>query len=359
MRITFLLPADDLSGGNRVVATYAQHLQQRGHEVLVVSNAPDRPTWRQRLRALRRGPSGRTGAPPPGHVALSGVPHKVLARPRPIRAADLPDADVLVATWWETARWMHAMPLNKGRRLHLIQGYEVWNAGQTVTRVRDTLGLPNRKIAISAALAREIETELGDLGIQVIPNAVDTQRFDAPPRARGEPPTVGFIYAGAPIKGADRCIEACRLARLQLPALRVLSFGTEAPSDLLPLPEGTEYFRQPAQELLPGLYARCDAWLFGSRRDSFGLPLLEAMACRTPVIAVPVGAAPDLLAGGNGHLLTVATPEAMAEALLDLCLTPAADWAALSERAHRRAHAYTWEDATSRLLEALKECDAP
>ena len=105
MRISFLMPSDDLSGGNRVVATYARRLQDLGHEVLVVSNAADRPGWRDRLRAWRRGEraarAARAAGPrPPGHVGLSGVPHRVLERPRPIRADDLPDADVIVATCW-------------------------------------------------------------------------------------------------------------------------------------------------------------------------------------------------------------------------------------------------------------------
>lgn len=55
MRITFLTPSDNLTGGNRVVATYAAELQRRGHEVLVVSNAPDRPDWREKLRRSCRG----------------------------------------------------------------------------------------------------------------------------------------------------------------------------------------------------------------------------------------------------------------------------------------------------------------
>lgn len=40
MRITFIMPADDLTGGNRVVATYARLLQARDHRVQVVCNAP-------------------------------------------------------------------------------------------------------------------------------------------------------------------------------------------------------------------------------------------------------------------------------------------------------------------------------
>jgi glycosyltransferase involved in cell wall biosynthesis len=356
MRITFLMPADDLTGGNRVVGMYARHLRERGHEVLVVSNASDRPSLRERARALRDGRWRELRSrkrPPPGHIALSGVPHRTLERPRPITAADVPDADVLIATWWETATWMQQMPASKGRKVHLIQGYEVWTGGDVRAQVHAALRLPNRKIAISSSLARDVEAELGDLGITVVPNAVDLVQFDAPLRPRGEPPTVGFIYAHARFKGADLCIRACELARRELPGLRVLAFGGDAPSQELPLPAGAEFFHRPAQERIASLYARCDAWLFGSRVDSFGLPILEAMACRTPVIGVPVGAAPELLADGGGVLVPPESPEAMAAAIVALCREPEAQWRRASERAHACAHGYSWDDATTRLLAAI------
>jgi glycosyltransferase involved in cell wall biosynthesis len=357
MRITFLMPADDLTGGNRVVGVYAKLLRERGHEVLVVSNAPDRPSWRERMRALRYGRWMDRSAtrPQAGHIALAGVPQKTLERPRPITPDDLPDADVLIATWWETAVWMDRMPSSKGRRVHLIQGYEVWTGGDVRARVHEALRLPNRKIAISASLARDVEAELGDLGITVVPNAVDLEQFDAAPRPRGEPPTVGFIYAHARFKGADTCIRACELARRELPDLRVLAFGGDLPSRELRLPAGAEFFHRPAQDRIASLYARCDAWLFGSRLDSFGLPILEAMACRTPVIGVPVGAAPELLADDRGVLVPPESPEAMAAALVAMWRGPQAQWRRTSERAHARAHGYSWEDATARLLAAVAD----
>ena len=356
MRITFLTPADNLTGGARVVATYARLLQTRGHEVTVVSNAPDRPTLRQRLRAWRRGEPAelrRTSRPETGHVALSGVPRRVLERPRPMESRDLPDADVLVATWWETAVWAAAMPATKGRKVHLIQGYETWTGGDVTRRVQAALKLPNRKLAISAGLARDIESDLGDLGIVVVPNAVDTALFDAPARERGSPPTVGFVYSPAPIKGADLCAQAIRITRRHIPDLRVLAFGAEAPTAYNPLPEGAEFVFRPAQGTVPALYARCDAWLFASRLDSFGLPILEAMACRTPVIGVPIGAAPELLADGAGRLVPPESPEAMAAAIVDLISGPAPAWRAASDHAHRRAHGYSWDDATERFLQAI------
>ena len=356
MRVTFLLPADNLTGGNRVVAIYAQQLAARGHEVLVVSCAPDRLSARALARALWQrdwAALRQHFAPASGHIALSGVPHKVLERPRAITESDLPDADIVIATWWETALWMSALSPTKGRPVHLIQGYEVWLDARQVAQVHAALRLPNVKIAISSDLKHTIEAQLGELAISVVPNAVDLEQFQAPPRARQNPPTVGFVYATAAIKGADICARACELARREIPELRVVAFGADQVSASVPLAEGTQYFHRPAQDALKGIYARCDAWLFGSRLDSFGLPMLEAMACRTPVIGVPIGAASELLGEGCGVLVAKESPEAMAAAIVALCRQSADDWLALSQRAHARAHRYSWNDAASLLLERL------
>jgi len=293
------------------------------------------------------------GVTQPGHIQLSGVPHKILERPRAIDASDVPDADIIIATWWETSVWMHRMPSTKGRKVHLIQGYEVWLAPQATSQVQAALKLPNLKIAISSDLKQTIEEQLGDLGITVVPNAVDLTQFNAPPRSKQAHPTVGFVYALAHIKGADICTRACELARLQVPQLKVVAFGADRACPEVPVPEGTEFFYRPAQTELRQIYARCDAWLFGSRLDSFGLPILEAMACRTPVIAVPIGAASDLLGDGTGVLVAKESPEAMAAAIVALCRQPADEWERASERAYRRAHGYSWDDATTRIIEVL------
>ena len=194
---------------------------------------------------------------------------------------------------------------------------------------------------------------------RVIPNAVDVGQFDAPVRGRREPPRVGFVYAHNPIKGADRCRHVVELARRRIPDLQVLAFGADEPSDAMPLPPGTEYHRHPEQHAIAGLYARCDAWLFATRIDSFGLPVLEAMACRTPVVGLPVGAAPDLLTPDAGVLVHAASEAesapALSDALVDLLAAPADAWQRMSECAHRRAHGYTWDDAVDR-FESELEC---
>ncbi len=356
MRITFLLPSDNLTGGNRVVAIYAQHLAAEGHQVLVITCAPDHLSLYQKaLLMLKRDWQGlkNSAAVQPGHIALSGVMHKVLNHQGAINVTDVPDADIIIATWWETAVWMHAMPECKGRKVHLIHGYEVWLGKETANKVHAALQLPNLKIAISTDLKQTIEEKLGNLGITVIPNAVDLKQFNAPQRSKQPTPTVGFVYAIGSFKGADVCCRACELARLQIPELKVIAFGADEPANEVPLPKNTEFYYRPEQADLQKIYSACDVWLFGSRLDSFGLPILEAMACRTPVIAVPIGAAPELLSDGTGVLVAKESYEEMAAAIVAVCNKSAKDWQELSDRAYHKAHSYSWDDATTRLLNLL------
>lgn len=365
MRITILTPPDNLTGGIRVVAIYAARLQAVGHDVLVVSCLHEPPTWREHLRALRHGRWSdwrqklRAHAAP-GHIALSGVHHRVLEKPGPIDANDVPDADIVIATWWETAVWMHDLPPSKGRKVHLLQGYEIWWGGaEARDRVHAALRLPNLKVAISSGLKQEIERDLGDLGIHVVRNGVDREQFDAPPRERGSIPTVGFVYAPDLIKGPDRCLRVIEQLRQSMPELHVLAFGAQPPTSDLPLPANTEFYCRPSQQAIPALYARCDVWLFATRVDSFGLPILESMACRTPVVGVAVGAAPDLLRDGAGVLVDAADEPslilALAEAVERLLVCPANEWCAMSERSHARAHGHSWEDAVDQFEAILNQ----
>lgn len=356
MRFTFLLPSDNLTGGNRVVAIYARQLMALGHEVLVVNCAQDRVGPRQFVRYLRRKDwHGLRSAmfPEPGHIEISGVPQKVMPRPGPITPTDVPDADYVVATWWETAVWMHGFPASKGKKIHLIQGYEVWLDPAIGQQVHAALRLPNQKIAISEDLRQTLLSQVDGIDVTVVPNAVDLAQFNAPQRSKNARPVVGYVYAVAAIKGADICGRACEIARQSIPDLEVLAFGADHPGAAVPLPTGAEFHFRPQQHELKHLYARCDLWLFGSRLDSFGLPILEAMACRTPVVAVPIGAAPVLLANGAGRLVDKESPEKMAAAMVELIQQPDADWQSMSAVALQQARQYSWDESTRKFLHAL------
>jgi glycosyltransferase involved in cell wall biosynthesis len=353
MKITFVLPNLSLSGGIRVVAVYADRLKQRGHEVFVVSVPKRSPTLRQQVRSLLKGKGWLpTPQPQTSHFDHLDVSRRVLECHRPVTDADVPDADVVIATWWETAEWVAQLLPAKGAKLYFIQHYEVFDY-LSKERVEATYWLPMQKIAVAQWLVDLMAEKYGDRTIQLVPNAIDPKQFYAPPRTKQPIPTVGLMYSPAQWKGCDLSLKAVELARQAIPNLRLVAFGDTHSSDSLPLPVGTEYFYKAHQDVLRMVYSQCDVWLFGSRSEGFGLPILEAMACRTPVIGTPTGAAPELLADGAGVLVKSEDPEDMARAIAKVCQLSQDNWRRMSDMAYTRATSYTWDDACDRFEAVL------
>ncbi len=148
-------------------------------------------------------------------------------------------------------------------------------------------------------------------------------------------------------------LKPLTLATEQIPNLRLLAFGKKDPTEDLPLPENTTYIKQPPQNEIKNIYAQCDGWLFGSTLEGFGLPILEAMACRTPVIGTPAGAAPELLSQGGGILVKPEDPEDMAKAIIKICQMSNEEWRSMSDKAYSTATGYTWDDAAKLFEQAL------
>ena len=354
MKITILSPPFNLTGGHRVKAIYAQKLHERGHDVTVIATGKPKPSWREVARSLvldRAWP--RCSAVEHSHFDEVDAECRILDHPGPITDADVPDADVVVATWWETAEWAASLSPSKGAKVYFIQHHEVWPY-LPVGRVEATWRLPMQKIVVAAWLAEVARERYDDDDALLVPNAVDRGRFHAPPRGKNAVPTVGLMYSTVHFKGCDVILEAFRIAAGRIPGLRLVAFGDlDVDHDRLPLPEGAEFHLHPAQDDLRRHYASCDAWLFGSRDEGFGLPILEAMACRTPVIGTPVGAAPELIGQGGGYLVRPEDPEDMADAIGRIVALPDDRWRAMSDIAHDTAGRSTWDDATDRFEAAL------
>jgi glycosyltransferase involved in cell wall biosynthesis len=354
MKITFVLPDASYAGGVRVVATYASKLQARGHRVTVISTPRQTASLKTKLRSLLRGqgwPVEKSGS----HMDHAAVEHRIIDRRRPVTDADTPDADVVIATWWETAEWVANLSAAKGAKVYFLQHDETLFASSP-ERALATWSLPMSKIAVAQWLANLAEARSPGSAdeITLVPNSVDHSQFHAQPRGKQPAFTVGFMYSRARFKACDVTIAAIELARKRLDAVNVLSFGIPEPDQMLPLPAGTRYVRQPAQHLIRDIYSACDAWIVASRSEGFGLPILEAMACRTPVIATTTGAAPELLSEGGGMIVKPEDPSDLSRAIEQMARMDDATWRSMSHAACTTAGKYTWEHATD-LFEAALE----
>ncbi len=351
MRITFVFPVADMGGGSKVVAIYAKALVGMGHTVKLISVPPPALPLRRRIGSLLKGkgwPQIERGRP--SHFDGSGLDHSMLERWRPVTDADVPDADVVVATWWETAEWVAALNPRKGAKVYFIQAHEIF-PHLPLERCRATYKLPLHKVVVARWLQEVMREEYGDKQVDLVPNSVDPAQFRSEVRGRQTQPTAGFIYSTAGVKAVDVTLAALASVHDRCPELRVLCFGSEALSPAIPLPAYATYLQLPPQDRICSLYASCDVWVSASRSEGFNLPALEAMACRTPVVSTRTGWPEEVIVNRhNGVLTEIDDVDAIASGVEWILRLPDAAWRALSQRAYETAHAGSWEDS-ARLFE--------
>ncbi|MDR3569726.1 MAG: glycosyltransferase [Syntrophobacteraceae bacterium] len=103
-----------------------------------------------------------------------------------------------------------------------------------------------------------------------------------------------------------------------------------------------------AEKDLIALYNLCEAFVFPSRHEGFGLPALEAMACGAPVIASNTSSLPEVI-GREDALFDPADPGAIAERLSHV-LTDEGYRRALIEHGLRQSGKFSWDESARRAI---------
>lgn len=99
------------------------------------------------------------------------------------------------------------------------------------------------------------------------------------------------------------------------------------------------------------VYNAANLFIYPSSYEGFGMPVLEAMACGTPLIALDNTAFPEF-AGGIAHLLKDARVETLKEGMAAV-LTDEAWQRQMREDGPRRAARYDWRILTKRYLDLM------
>ncbi len=216
--------------------------------------------------------------------------------------------------------------------------------------------------------------------IRVVPCGVDTSLFS--PGDRGQArrelglaehgPLATFVGRLDPIKGIEVLLRAVALLRQrtsELPAPFLLIVGGEsAPGESRRLVDLCEQlgvadlvrFVGPVpHHQLPKYYRAADIAVMPSLYESFGMALLEAMACGIPVIATKVdGPSNVVLDGSSGLLVPPGDALALANALERL-ITDASIRRRLASNAFHAVANYRWEVVAQSVLEAYADTLCP
>jgi glycosyltransferase involved in cell wall biosynthesis len=226
-----------------------------------------------------------------------------------------------------------------------------------------------RRAAAIAAISRHTaEVGIATLGldparVEVIPHGVSPQFIPAATPAHDDPPTVLMVGEYSRRKGYPEAFAAIsalaelgyphrlrvtgRIAPWVAPTLQTLRRGAAAPDRIELLGFVPD---------LVAAYQRAEVMIMTSRYEGFGLPILEAMACGTPVVAFANSAIPEV-AGDAGLLVPDGDVAALVSAVRSVLDDPSRR-AELSARGVERARAFSWDRCAVAHAELYRRCAA-
>jgi glycosyltransferase involved in cell wall biosynthesis len=268
------------------------------------------------------------------------------------------------------------------RQIVTIHDVEMWRAGWkpgpvggAQRRYADTLARGLRGCAGIIAVSRTSAEEAFDtLGIEpariaVVPHGVSSD-FSAVPNAidadvlglagldaGGYVLWTGSLRYRDPRKGLDTLLEALvrmgpsrpKLALVGAPGAEADRLSAEAARSGVTL----RICGSRPDPQLAAMYRGAAALALPSNHEGFGLTVLEAMACATPVVATTVGNIPDL-AGGAAALVPANDPAALAGALRRV-LEDAGQAERMRRAGLERAAGYTWERTARLTLDVYRD----
>jgi glycosyltransferase involved in cell wall biosynthesis len=161
-------------------------------------------------------------------------------------------------------------------------------------------------------------------------------------------------------KNTERLVEAFALVAMTIPDVSLVLTGWHtsrfqlvlALIDRLDLSSRVRVLGHVPDASLPALYAGASVFTLPSLHEGFGLPVLEAMACGTPVVASNVYALPEVC-GDAAELVDPYDVEAIAAAILRI-LGDAGRAAELRELGLKRAAPFTWQRAAEGHVEGYE-----
>jgi phosphatidylinositol alpha-mannosyltransferase len=196
---------------------------------------------------------------------------------------------------------------------------------------------------------------------QIIPNGIDTDVFHpsvgAPPAIRKDVPSILFLGRFDPRNGLTSLIESFRKVK-----------GKQRQAQLVVVGDGPlreHYYRQArgdeditfvgaVLEGRPSYYAHSSIYACPTTKASFGITLLESMACATPIVCSDILGFRDVVVHEREALMTrCGDADALADALVRL-LDDEALRIQLGTTGRHEAMQYSWPRVTSQVLEVYQ-----
>lgn len=365
MKVGIVIGAYHARGGlERVAVETARALLARGHRIVVVTQVAETTAADDGIEIVRVGGIK-------GQIAARAATFPIAAT----RAVGELNLDVLYAfgssvfapavvrlpgahrSWWALANEEWPANTVDGLRRRL-------NPHHRITLALDAAvlgyGLPHEVLAAGEWAAEEIRRYYPRIAdrVGILPDGVSLAefRYDADARFAlherwdvGGGPVLLCVATELRRKGLDTLFDGFRLVRNEIPSARLVVGGRAPVADIraLAVAHGVQDGVRAIGEIpdMAAAYSAADALMFPTRFDPWGLPIVEALACGTPVAAsARAGASSAIRDGETGSLiLDPKEPKQVAHATLNALYTRASraeiratiehlDWARVAEQ---------------------------
>ena len=283
MKINFIIQDIGKNGGWRDIAMVANILVENGHHVKIIYPKFIMPNpfmcnnilmFLSKIKRLFISPSDR-----PDFRNWIKLKAKLVKVPI-INNNTIPNADIIIATWWETAYQVRKLNSKKGKKFYFIQHYEIWGGNPKKVKKTYKMGLNN--LVHSSWLKKLIPDSA------IISHAPDQEIFyyEKDYKNKTKKINVMLFDRQEKWKATKDGINAFNIAKKEIPELNLILVKDVFDSDKL-----------------RHIYNFADIFLFPSLVEGLGLPPMEAMCCKCAVVTTSVGAVPDYCINNKNSLI--------------------------------------------------------
>lgn len=348
-KINFILPFKPRrpAGGFRVMYEYANRLAQRGCSVHLIYPVKTQhmnyrlPFYARYVLSRIEGFDTNKWFDFDPSITMSYVPE--------IKDKYIPDADIVIATWWSTVLEMGALSTQKGKKINLIQGFENWEGHEDL--LYKSYNMTNTTNVVVASYLKEIVQQHTSNKIILIENGIDNNKFNIKiqPEER-TPATVAMNYSLQEIKGSKYGLEALMIVKNQIPDLSVELFSVNPnPGDL---PPWMKFHRNPQD--LPELYNRNAIFISNSFTEGFGLVSVESMFCGCALVCTNIEGHREYAFDKDTALLVDAgNAQQMADSIIRL-INNNEGRNTMASRGNQFVQKFSWDSAIEKMTRTIE-----
>jgi glycosyltransferase involved in cell wall biosynthesis len=192
-----------------------------------------------------------------------------------------------------------------------------------------------------------------------IPNGIDLSKFKDLGYEREEN-TILFVGRLSPVKRLDMLLRAVAKVRKRVPDVKLRIIGRDwgVKSDLvnlakeLKIEDNVEFLSEIPFESLVEHYNKAKVFALSSKYEAFGITIMEAIGCHTPVVVTGVGGVPEVV--GDAGILCNENHESMAAGILEL-LTDSEKYNVLKENTKKRRVLFDWDIIAKEVIKVYEK----